>query len=76
MGPVGPTFDPVTAVVFALSAAHARFVAVSGNPLMIDGRLVAPGAGLRDRVGASADALNAWLSAGGEVQAPPAAGIK
>jgi cytosine/adenosine deaminase-related metal-dependent hydrolase len=75
IGPIGPTFDPVAAVVFAVSGCRARFVAVSGKPLMVDGRLVTPSAGLRDRLGASADALCAWLDAGGEAQPPRAAGI-
>lgn len=76
VGPMGPTFDPVTAAVFALSGARARFVAVAGKPLLVDGRLAAPRAGLRDRVQSAADALCEWLDAGGEMQPPPAAGVR
>jgi cytosine/adenosine deaminase-related metal-dependent hydrolase len=76
VGPVGPTFDPVTAAVFALSGARARFVAVAGKPLLIDGRLTAPTAELRARVQSVADALCDWLDGGGEMQPPPAAGVR
>ena len=76
LGPVGPTFDPVAAAVFALSATRATFVAVAGNPLLVDRRLVIQSAGLRQRVQASADALCEWLSEGGEMQPPPPAGVR
>jgi cytosine/adenosine deaminase-related metal-dependent hydrolase len=76
VGPMGPTFDPVTAAVFALSAGRTRFVAVAGQPLLIDGSLTAPMAGLRVRVQATADALRAWLDSGGEMQPPLPAGVR
>jgi 5-methylthioadenosine/S-adenosylhomocysteine deaminase len=75
-GPVGPTFDPVAAAVFAVSGARARFVAVAGTPLLVDGRLSAPTAGLRGRVQTAADALCEWLDSGGEMQSPPVAGVR
>jgi cytosine/adenosine deaminase-related metal-dependent hydrolase len=76
VGPTGPTFDPVTAAVFALSGARARFVAVAGKPLLVDGRLTAPSAGLRARMQTTADALSDWLDSGGEMQPPPPAGVR
>lgn len=76
IGPVGPTFDPVATAVFALSGARARFVAVAGKPLLVDGKLSAPAIGLAGRVQAAADALRDWRDAGGEMQPPPAAGIR
>ena len=76
IGALGPTFDPEAAVVFALSGARARFVAVAGKPLLVDGHLVAPRAGLQASVQAAADSLCEWLGTGGELLPPPAAGIR
>jgi len=76
VGPLGPTFDPVTAAVFALSGARARFVAVAGIPLLVDGRLTAPATGLRARLQAAADALGTWLTTSGEIVSPPPAGLR
>jgi cytosine/adenosine deaminase-related metal-dependent hydrolase len=76
IGPFGPTFDPQAAVLFALSGARARFVAVSGEPLLVDGQLTSPRAGLRERLQAAADSLCEWLDGGGELIPPPAAGIR
>jgi cytosine/adenosine deaminase-related metal-dependent hydrolase len=76
IGSLGPTFDPEAAAVFALSGARARFVTVSGKPLLVDGRLVSPRAGLQASLQGAADALCEWLGTGGELQPPPAAGIR
>ena len=65
---LGPIHDPVSAAVFALTAARTRFVAVAGKPLMRDGALVTRRAGLHQRIGALGDALANWLDDGGEMQ--------
>jgi 5-methylthioadenosine/S-adenosylhomocysteine deaminase len=65
---VRPTFDPVTAAVFSITGADARFVAVAGCPLLRDGQLVSPIAGLADRVDSISQKLVDWLDAGGEVE--------
>jgi cytosine/adenosine deaminase-related metal-dependent hydrolase len=75
VGPAGPTHDPAVAAVFSL-ASRATFVAVAGVPVVQDGRLVRPNAGLRERVQASADALRDWLDDGGELAPPPPVGIR
>ncbi|MGH7635571.1 MAG: amidohydrolase family protein [Gemmatimonadaceae bacterium] len=67
LDPAGPTHDPVTAAVFSVTGARARFVAVGGTILLRDGRLVAPRPGLAERMQALADALDEWLAAGGEM---------
>lgn len=64
---VGPTFDPVTAAVFSITGANTSFVTVAGRPLLRDGGLVEPRAGLADRMQTIGDALAAWLLAGGEM---------
>jgi cytosine/adenosine deaminase-related metal-dependent hydrolase len=64
---IRPTHDPVAAAIFALTAAHARFVSVAGKPLVRDGQLASPRVGLADRMQSLADALQAWLDAGGEM---------
>jgi len=63
-----PTFDPVTAAVFSITGADARFVSVGGRPLLRDGELVSPIAGLADRVDSISQKLADWLDAGGEIQ--------
>ena len=64
---VGPTHDPVTAAIFSVSGARAQFVAVAGRPLVRDGQLVAPRAGLEQRMQSLGDSLADWLGAGGEM---------
>ena len=73
---VGPVQDPVAAAVFSLGGARATFVAVAGEPLLDDGRLLRPHPGLESRVQRAADALRDWLAAGGELVAPPASGVR
>ncbi len=65
---LGPIHDPVSAAVFALTAARTRFVAVAGKPLMRDGALITRRAGLHQRIEALGDALASWLDDGGEMQ--------
>jgi cytosine/adenosine deaminase-related metal-dependent hydrolase len=76
IGNAGPTFDPTAAAVFAIDGAHASLVTVAGVPLVTDGRLARPNAGLRERVQQSANALRIWLDEGGELAPPPPAGIR
>jgi cytosine/adenosine deaminase-related metal-dependent hydrolase len=76
IGHAVPTSDPASAAIFALSASQARFVAVAGKPLLIDGRVVGALSGLGARVQSSADALSEWLADGGEMEPPPAAGVR
>ena len=70
-----PTHDPVAAAVFSLGSALASFVAVAGEPRVIDGRLVtrAPaleGEALAARVCRAAELLQDWERA--RLLAPPA----
>jgi 5-methylthioadenosine/S-adenosylhomocysteine deaminase len=67
IGRAGPTYDPVTAAVFAMRGASADFVCVAGKVLLRDGKLVASRPGLADRMQGLADALGAWVSGGGEM---------
>ncbi|MFI5229091.1 MAG: amidohydrolase family protein [Gemmatimonadales bacterium] len=67
LDPAGPTHDPITAAVFSITGARARFVAVAGSVLLRDGRLVAPRPGLAERMQHLADALDEWLAGGGEM---------
>ena len=67
LDPAGPTHDPITAAVFSITGARARFVAVGGSVLLRDGRLVAPRPGLAERMQHLADALDEWLAGGGEM---------
>lgn len=76
VGSIGPTFDPGSAAVFALTGARARFVAVAGKTLLANGTLTHASPGLRQRVQSSADKLCEWLADGGEMQPPPAAGVR
>jgi cytosine/adenosine deaminase-related metal-dependent hydrolase len=71
LDPVGPLQDPMTAAVFSLGAAPARFVAVAGRPLVRDGELLSPQPGLAGRIQATADELRAWLASGGELRLDP-----
>jgi 5-methylthioadenosine/S-adenosylhomocysteine deaminase len=63
-----PVQDPIVATVFSLTGAHARFVMVAGRPLVHDGAIIAPRAGLARRMAQLGDALAAWLDSGGEMQ--------
>jgi 5-methylthioadenosine/S-adenosylhomocysteine deaminase len=66
--PAVPIQDPVAALVFSISGARARFVAVAGRVMIREGRLVSPRPGLAERMQILADALAAWLDSGGEMQ--------
>jgi len=68
--PLLPVQDPVNAAVFSLTGARARFVMVAGRPLVIEGALVSPRAGLGERISRLGDALADWLASGGEMQVP------
>jgi 5-methylthioadenosine/S-adenosylhomocysteine deaminase len=76
IGTAVPTYDPAVAAVFSIDGSRARFVAVAGVPLVEDGRLLNANPGLRDRVQQSADGLRDWLREGGELAAPPPAGVR
>ncbi|HXT14534.1 MAG TPA: amidohydrolase family protein [Gemmatimonadaceae bacterium] len=65
---IGPTQDPVTAAVFSVAAARARFVSVAGQVLVRDGTLVAPRPGLADRMRDLGEKLAEWLASGGEMK--------
>jgi cytosine/adenosine deaminase-related metal-dependent hydrolase len=65
---VAPTQDPVTAAVFSVTAARARFVSVAGKVLVRDGHLVAPRPGLADRMREFGEKLAEWLASGGEMR--------
>jgi 5-methylthioadenosine/S-adenosylhomocysteine deaminase len=65
-----PTFDPVTAAVFSITGGAARFVTVGGRVLVRGGALVAPKAGLAERMESLGGALADWLGAGGELAGP------
>ena len=72
-----PTLDPVAAVVHALSATPASFVAVAGRVLVEEGRLVRPPAGAAERVQGAAERLGAWLSMqGAALPVPPASATR
>jgi 5-methylthioadenosine/S-adenosylhomocysteine deaminase len=64
---LGPIQDPITAAIFSVTGARARFVAVAGKVLLRDAVLVAPQAGLQQRIQALADSLADWLDDGGEM---------
>lgn len=68
LDPHAPTQDPVTAAVFSIAGAPARFTAVAGRVLVRDGALLRPRPGLPERMEALGAALAAWLDAGGEMQ--------
>jgi cytosine/adenosine deaminase-related metal-dependent hydrolase len=76
IGTATPTHDPAVAAVFSIDGSRARFVSVAGVPIVEDGRLLRPNAGLRERVQKSADALRDWLLDGGELAPPPAIGVR
>jgi 5-methylthioadenosine/S-adenosylhomocysteine deaminase len=66
--PLLPVHDPVDTAVFSLTGASARFVMVAGRPLVQDGALVAPRAGLAQRMAQLGDELADWLDSGGEME--------
>ena len=76
IGGAVPIYDPAVAAIFSIDGSRARFVSVAGVPLVENGRLTRPNAGLRDRMQTSADALRDWIEAGGELSPPPAAGVR
>ena len=63
----GPIQDPVSAAVFSIAGARARFVSVAGKPLVRDGVLVSQRAGLEQRMQSLGDSLADWLASGGEM---------
>ena len=63
-----PTQDPVTAVIFSLDTSRAEFVTIAGRPLVSKGKLLAPRAGLSERMESIGDRLAAWLESGGEMR--------
>jgi 5-methylthioadenosine/S-adenosylhomocysteine deaminase len=67
--PLLPVHDPVDTAVFSLTGASACFVMVAGRPLVQDGALIAPRAGLAQRMAQLGDALAGWLDSGGEMRA-------
>ena len=66
--PLLPVQDPVTAAIFSITGAHARFVMVAGRPLVRDGALVTPRTGLAERLTQLGDALAEWVASGGEME--------
>lgn len=60
--PHGPIQDPTTAAVFSITGARATFVAVAGRVLVQNGSLLAPRAGLAERVQSLGSSLGAWLA--------------
>ena len=63
-----PTQDPVTAAVFSIDTSRAEFVTVAGRALVSQGKLVAPRAGLADRMESIGEGLAEWLESGGEMR--------
>jgi 5-methylthioadenosine/S-adenosylhomocysteine deaminase len=63
----GPIQDPISAAVFSIAGASARFVSVAGKPLVRDGVLVSQRAGLEQRMQSLGDSLADWLTSGGEM---------
>ena len=59
-----PVGNIVAAILFAVAGTPAHFVAVKGEPRLVDGQLAAPDAALVHRVVASANALGAWERTG------------
>ena len=64
---MSPVHDPVSAAIFSIAGARARFVSVAGKPLVRDGVLVSPRAGLEQRMRSLGDYLADWLASGGEM---------
>jgi cytosine/adenosine deaminase-related metal-dependent hydrolase len=62
---VTPVGDVVAAVIFAVAGADARFVAVRGRPLLVDGVCVHPDPGLRERVALAGESLARWAVTNG-----------
>jgi 5-methylthioadenosine/S-adenosylhomocysteine deaminase len=63
-----PTQDPVTAAIFSIETSRAEFVTVAGRPLVSKKTLVAPRAGLAERMQSIGDRLAEWLESGGEMR--------
>jgi 5-methylthioadenosine/S-adenosylhomocysteine deaminase len=63
-----PVHDPVTAAIFSIDTSRAQFVTVAGRALVSPGKLVAPGAGLAERMETIGERLADWLESGGEMQ--------
>ncbi len=59
-----PVGNIIAAILFAVAGTPAHFVAVKGEPRLVDGQLAAPDAALVHRVVASANALGAWERTG------------
>ena len=59
-----PIGDVVAAILFAIAGTPAHFVAVKGNPLVVDGRLTTLDPDLADRVITSGNALAVWERGG------------
>jgi len=76
LGDLAPTYDPSVAAVFSLGGRAASFVAVAGVPLVEKRRLAKPNAGLQQRMLGIGERLRAWLDGGGEMQPPPAMGVR
>lgn len=68
--PTFPVLDPVSAAVFSVTGARATFVSVAGRPLVRDGKLLSPTAGLSSRVQSTAETLARWLATDGELMVP------
>lgn len=66
--PLLPVQDPITAAIFSLTGARARFVMVAGRPLVTNGALVSSRSGLAQRMSQLGDALAEWLASGGEMR--------
>ena len=59
-----PVGNITAAILFAVAGTPAHFVAVKGEPRLVDGQLAAPDAALVHRVVASGNALGAWERTG------------
>lgn len=66
--PLLPVQDPITAAIFSLTGARARFVMVAGRALVTNGALVSSRSGLAQRMSQLGDALAEWLASGGETR--------
>lgn len=68
--PTFPVLDPISAAVFSVTGARATFVSVAGRPLVRDGRILSPTAGLSSRVQSTAELLARWLATDGALMVP------
>jgi 5-methylthioadenosine/S-adenosylhomocysteine deaminase len=73
---LAPTYDPAAAAIFSLGGRGASFVSVAGVPVIQNGRLTKPNAGLQVRMSRIAERLRDWLDGGGEMQPPPPMGVR